>query len=79
MLTGLRLVLRDALAVSVGQTAMISTAPEAARALAGRLTGARLMALLRQTEELLQAQQRNMNNTLFLARMSACLRQAAGA
>ena len=79
VLTGLRLVLRDALAVSVGQTAMISTAPEAARALAGRLTGARLMALLRQTEELLQAQQRNMNNTLFLARMSACLRQAAGA
>ena len=42
------------------------------------LPGDRLMALLRQTETLQAALQRNMNNTLFVTRFCACLRQAAG-
>ncbi len=78
VLAGLSLVFRDALAVQYGGQTRLSTAPEAAENLAATLPGARLMALLRQTEELQAALQRNMNNTLFVTRVCACLRQAAG-
>ncbi len=78
VLSGLQLVLRDALAVRYGGQRLLSTAPEQARMLAIRLSGSRLMALLRQVEQLQDDLSRNMNNTLFLTRMSACLRQAAG-
>ena len=46
--------------------------------LAARLTGPRLTALMEQVEMLREAQLRNMNNTLLLTRLCACLRQAAG-
>ncbi len=78
VLASLQLVLRDALAVRVGATAMLSTAPDAARRLAARLTGKQLAALAHVVEDLQRALNRNMNNTLFLTYMSACLRQAAG-
>ncbi len=78
VLASLQLVLRDALAVRVGAAAMLSTAPDAARRLAARLTGKQLAALARVVEDLQRALNRNMNNTLFLTYMSACLRQAAG-
>ena len=61
-----------------GGTVALSTAPEAARQLAARLTGARLTALMEQIEALQYAQLRNMNNTLLLTRLCATLRQAAG-
>jgi hypothetical protein len=50
-----------------------------ARTLTARLSGKRLMAISEQLAALQQAQRRNMNNTLFLTRMSACLREAAEA
>ncbi len=78
VLAGLQLVLRDALATRVGATAMLSTAPDAAARLASRLTGKQIAALSRTVEDLQRALTRNMNNTLFLTRMCACLRQAAG-
>lgn len=77
VLTGLELVFRDALTLSYGGTTSLSTAPEAARELAVRLSGRSLTALIEQTQALQLALRRNMNNTLFLTRMSACLRQAA--
>jgi hypothetical protein len=78
VLSGLQLVLRDALAVRYGGDKLLSTAPEQARLLAGRLSAARLMALAEQVEQLQNAHARNMNNTLFITRLCACLRQAAG-
>ena len=78
VLAGLMLVFRDALVHKYGGDTALSTAPDAARQLATRLTGARLVALLEQVEQLQNAQARNMNNTLLLTRMCACLRQAAG-
>ncbi len=78
VLAGLKLVFRDALVLSYGGAEGLSTSPEAARALAGRLAPARLMALVEQVDGLQTALGRNMNNTLFLTRFCACLRQAAG-
>lgn len=78
VLAGLKLVFRDALVIRYGGTALMSTAPDEARQLAARLTGQKLVALTEQVEALQTALQRNMNNTLFLTRFCACLRQAAG-
>lgn len=78
VLAGLTLVFRDALVCKYGGQTALSTAPEAAQQLAARLTGARLTALMEQTEALQTALLRNMNNTLLLTRLCACLRQAAG-
>lgn len=78
VLAGLMLVFRDALVHKYGGSTALSTAPEAARQLATRLTGARLTALMEQVEQLQNAQTRNMNNTLLLTRLCACLRQGAG-
>lgn len=78
VLAGLSLILRDALVGKYGGTTTLSTAPEAAAKLASRLTAQRLTALMEQVERLQFALSRNMNNTLFLTRLCACLRQAAG-
>lgn len=78
VLAGLQVVLRDALAIRYGSPTRLSTAPQAAQKLANRLPGNRLMALTEQTEALGRDLERNMNNTLFLTRMAACLRRAAG-
>ncbi len=77
VLAGLSLVLRDALTQGYGGE-RLSTAPQAADALAGRLSPVRLMALLTKVEEIQQAARRNMNNTLLLTRLCAVLRQAVG-
>lgn len=78
VLTGLTLLLRDALAAHCGSSTRISTAPQEAQALACRLTGQQLMALMTAVEALQADFDRNMNNTLFITRLCACLRQAAG-
>lgn len=78
VLTGLSLVCRDALVRQYGGTTHLSTAPEAADVLAARLTGGRITALMERLEDLRNCQLRNMNNTLLLTRLCACLRQAAG-
>ena len=78
MLTGLHLVFRDALTLCYGGGSLLSTAPEVARQLSGRLTPPRLAALVDCVERLQEDMTRNMNNTLFLTRLCACLRQAAG-
>ena len=78
VLAGLRLVFRDALVLSYGEQTALSTAPDEALALSHRLSREKLLALIEQTEVLQTALQRNMNNTLFLTRLSACLRQAVG-
>ena len=78
VLAGLSLVCRDALVMQHGGTTTLSTAPTQAKQLADRLTGARLRAVMEQIEVLQHAQLRNMNNTLLLTRLSACLRAAAG-
>lgn len=78
VLSGLVLMLRDALAARCGSPLRLSTAPEQAQQLASRLTGQRLAGLLQTVEALQSDLHRNMNNTLFLTRLCACLRQAAG-
>lgn len=78
VLAGLQLVFRDALAVRCGSARLLSTAPAEARRLASSLSGERLMALMQAAGELQRNLRQNMNQTLFLTRMSACLRQAAG-
>lgn len=78
VLAGLALVFRDGLVLQYGGAATLSTAPEEAKVLAARLTGPRLVALMVQVEGLRRDQLHNMNNTLLLTRLCACLRQAAG-
>lgn len=78
VLSGLSLILRDALVRKYGGTATLSTSPETAQQLASRLTPQRLAALMEQVECLQFAHSRNMNNNLFLTRLCACLRSAAG-
>ncbi|MBR5523646.1 MAG: DNA polymerase III subunit [Clostridia bacterium] len=78
VLAGLGLVFRDALVLKYGGDGMLSTSPDTARLLAARLTAPRLIALMEQIERLEYALDRNMNNTLLLTRMCACLRQVAG-
>ena len=78
VLSGLSLILRDALVCQYGGATTLSTAPEAAQQLASRLTAPRIAALMEQVEHLQFALSRNMNNNLFLTRLCACLRQAAG-
>ena len=78
VLAGLSLILRDALVRKYGGTTSLSTSPEVAAQLASRLTAPRLTALMEQVERLQFALSRNMNNTLLLTRLCACLRQAAG-
>lgn len=78
VLSGLSLILRDALVRKYGGATTLSTAPDAAAQLASRLTAPRLTALMEQVEHLQFALSRNMNNNLLLTRLCACLRQAAG-
>lgn len=78
VLSGLSLILRDALVRKYGGTTTLSTSPDVAAQLASRLTAQRLTALMEQVEQLQFALARNMNNNLFLTRLCACLRAAAG-
>ena len=80
VLSGLRLLARDALAIRCGgaQVPLLSTSPETADKLSRTLTRPQLMALMDAVEGLQQAMLRNMNQTLFLTLFSARLRAAAG-
>lgn len=78
VLEGLRLVFRDALVRQNGGNTALSTAPEAAEKAAAALSGARLMALVGAIGDAEAALRHNMNKTLWLTRLCASLRQAAG-
>lgn len=80
LLGGLRLLVRDALAIRCGgaQVPLMSASPETADKLSRALTRPQLMALMDTVEGLQQAMLRNMNQTLFLTLFSARLRAAAG-
>ena len=77
VLSAMQLVFRDALTLRYGGCATLSTAPDVAKTLSARLSGARLMAMAEALEDLRQCQLRNMNQTLLLTRLCAVLRQAA--
>lgn len=77
VLSAMQLVFRDALTLRYGGCATLSTAPDVAKTLSARLSGARLMAMTEALEDLRQCQLRNMNQTLLLTRLCAVLRQAA--
>ncbi len=78
VMSGLQLVLRDALAARSGAAIRLSTDHAAAEQLARLLTGAQVMALLTVVDELQQARLYNMNHTLFITALCARLRRAAG-
>ncbi len=78
VLSGLQLILRDALALRVGHTAFMSTHPDSAKALSRTLTQQQLLALLQVVEDLQIARLYNINHTLFLTTLCSRLRRAAG-
>ena len=78
VLSGLAMVLRDALALSAGSTVSVSVSPAAAKTLVNALTQRQLMACVAVTEELAAARRRNMNQNLLITLLCARLRAAAG-
>ena len=78
VLSGLQLILRDALVCRYNCGPMLSTSPETAKLLAGSLTKQQLLALLDAVDELYAARLRNINHTLFLTLLCSRLRSAAG-
>lgn len=78
VLSGLQLILRDALLCRYDCGPLIGTSPESARLLAQSLTRQQLLAALDVIGELRAARARNINHTLFLTLLCARLRQAAG-
>lgn len=78
VLSGLRLIFRDALVERFNHHDHQGTAPSVSDRLAQTLTRQQLLALLRVVEELQTARYFNMNHTLFLTVLCARLRRAAG-
>ena len=78
VLSGLQLIVRDALFCRYECSPLISTSPETASLLAGSLTRQQLLALLDAINDLHAARLRNMNHTLFLTLLCSRLRKAAG-
>lgn len=78
VLSGVRLVLRDALTLAAGGTQTVSVAPETAKKLAQTLTNRQLLACLSVIAELITARARNMNQALLITLLCARLRAAAG-
>ncbi|MBQ3259372.1 MAG: hypothetical protein IJA68_02530 [Clostridia bacterium] len=78
VMSGLQLVLRDALAARSGAETRLSTDQAAAEMLSRQLTGRQLMDVLSVLDELQQARRYNMNHTLFITALCARLRRAAG-
>ncbi len=78
VLSGLQLILRDALFCRYDCGPLLSTSPESAKLLAQSLTRQQLLAALDVIGELQAARLRNINHTLFLTLLCARLRQAAG-
>lgn len=78
VLSGLRLIFRDALTCRFDHTVFLGTAPDVSRALARTLTRQQLLNLLEVIDQLQAARYFNMNHTLFLTLLCARLRRAAG-
>lgn len=78
VLSGLKPVLRDALALAAGGTATIGVSPTAAKKLQAGMTRGQLLACLQVVEELQTARKFNMNQTLLITLLCARLRAAAG-
>ena len=78
VLSGVRLVLRDALTLAVGGTVTVSVAPDTARTLATALTDRQLLACTAVVAQLTEARSRNMNQALLITLLCARLRAAAG-
>ena len=79
VLAGLKFVLRDALAISIGDPDLtISVSPEAARMLAASLPKRALRDAIAVIDDLQTSRKRNMNQTLLLTVACARLREAAG-
>ncbi len=78
VLSGVRLVLRDAITLAAGGTATISVAPDTAKTLATALTDRQLLACTAVITELMDARSRNMNQALLITLLCARLRAAAG-
>lgn len=78
VLSGVRLVLRDALTIAAGGNQTISVAPETAKKLAMTLTDRQLLACMAVVAELIEARARNMNQALLITLLCARLRAAAG-
>lgn len=77
VLSGLRLVIRDALVLSAGGTVTIGVSPDTARELAKSMKQRQLTAMLAVIEELIEARKRNMNQSLLITLLCARLRAAA--
>lgn len=78
VLSGLQLIVRDALACRFEHPIFLGTSPDTSRTLSRTLTKRQLLALLAVIEELQTARLYNMNHTLFLTIFCARLRRAAG-
>ncbi len=78
VLSGLKLIFRDALVCRFGHTAWLGTSPETAKTLSLSLTRDQLLALIAVVEDLQTARFFNINHTLFLTILCARLRRAAG-
>ncbi len=78
VLSGVRLVLRDALTLAAGGTKTISVAPDTAKTLSTALTDRQLLACMAVVAELTDARARNMNQALLITLLCARLRAAAG-
>ena len=78
VLSGLKLIFRDALVAKFGHAAFLGTSSETAKTLSRSLTRGQLLALIAVIEELQTARFFNMNHTLFLTILCARLRRAAG-
>lgn len=77
LLSGLRLVVRDALVLSAGGTVTVGVSPETSRQLGRTLKERQLMAILAVIDELVEARKRNMNQSLLITLLCARLRAAA--
>ncbi|MBQ6829865.1 MAG: hypothetical protein IJO59_01925 [Clostridia bacterium] len=78
VMSGLQLILRDALAARSGAAIRLSTDPNAAETLSRQLAGRQLLELLAVIEDLQLSRRFNMNHTLFITALCARLRRAAG-
>lgn len=78
VLSGCKLIFRDALARRCGGDSTLSPSPEAADQLAAALTRGQLIALMEAVDGLLAALPRNMGHTLLLTLICSRLRAAAG-
>ena len=78
VLSGLKLIFRDALVCRFGHTAYLGTSPQTAETLSRLLTRSQILALIEVIEDLQTARFFNMNHTLFLTILCARLRRAAG-